>query len=138
MENRSGGYRLGRLALAMAAFVTLGVTVVAAGPVNAAQTSTRLTTGSKWTINSELCPIREIFGSPGQVTFIEYGNHIHASGKYRTNGTTLMEKVPHAVPGPLAFSGSWSKTLKGYIGTLTNGVNHLSATLTPGVVKGCP
>jgi hypothetical protein len=126
------------MALAASAGVTFGVTMAAAGPVNAAQSSTRLTTGSEWTINSELCPIREIFGSPGHLTFVFSGNHIHASGVYRTDGTSLIEKVPHAVPGPLAFIGTWSKTLKEYVGTLTSGVNHFPATLRPGVVKGCP
>ncbi len=81
---------VGRLAPVAAAVVTLGVTMVAVGPVDAAQSSTRLSTGSTWTINSELCPIREIFGSPGDLTFVFYGERVHGSGIYRTEGKTLI------------------------------------------------
>jgi hypothetical protein len=119
------------------AILRLASTLVAGSAVGAAQP--KLTAGSKWTIKSEeRCPIREIFGSPGHLTFVFENPKPHAPGKYKTSGKTITEKAPGIVPGPLAFSGRWSKTQNEYVGTLTNGVNHTPATLSPGVVHGCP
>lgn len=127
-----------QLALAAAVVVTLGSTVAVGGAVNAALPSIKLVAGSKWTVESELCPIREIIGSSGHLTFALSNPKRHVPGKYKTSGETITEKAPGYLPGPLAFSGKWSRAEDDYVGTLTNGSSQVGATLGPGFVNGCP
>jgi hypothetical protein len=130
---------LRRLILATGAFAMLSLTVVIGGGISAAHSSTSLAPGSKWIVKSKLlCPMQEIFGSPGHLTFIISGPGIHVPGKYTLSGKTIAEQAPGYMPGPLGFRGTWSKTKHAYAGTLTSGLNHDPATLSPGVVKGCP
>jgi hypothetical protein len=127
-----------KLDLAAATIVTLGSALVVGGTVNAAQPTTKFAAGSKWTVKSESCPIREIFGSPGHLTYVFLNPSPHAPGTYKTNGKTITEKAPGYAPGPLASAGRGRRPGHKYVGTLTLGLNHFPAILSPGVVKGCP
>ncbi len=126
-----------RLLLAAAVFATLGSTVLASSAVEAAQP--KLTDGSKWTVQSQvgLCPIRQIIGAPGHLTWVMGAPAPRWPGTYKTSGKSIKEKAPGYRPGPVAFSGTWSKTQNEYVGTESLGTKQYPATLSPGVVKGC-
>jgi hypothetical protein len=138
MRTPGGKTTVRRLILAAAAIVTVGFSGVAVRAVDAVQPLTKVTVGSKWTLESQWCPIREVFGSSGHVTLIVSGPRFHESGTYRTKGTNLREKVAGNLPGSLTFVGTWSKTQKEYVGTMTNGANTSPAIVFPGMVNGCP
>ena len=111
--------------------------MVIGSSVDAAQP--KLTDGSKWTVERQvgLFPIREVIGAPGHLTWVMGVPTQRWPGTYKTSGKSIKEEAPSYIPGPVAFTGTWSKTQNEYVGTVTLGTKQYPATLSAGKVTGC-